>query len=316
MFNLNRLFFCLLILSLLWIHSCNFFENPEDETVITIGDSTISRKEVRKEIDRIIFDMGITDQDLKTNIKSIINKIVEKRLILEYGKRNGITLSPDELESAVKKVKQGYTEEDFNAMLLERYIDIKEWKETFKEELLLKKIVNSVVEGAAVVTFEEAKEYYEKHLEEFRHPRLVQVRQIVTKTREDMEKVLILMENGQSMAELAKKYSIAPEAKNDGMLGWIAEGELDEKIDKFIFSLKEGKLSKILESPYGFHVFKILAVKEEGIKEFPEAMKEIESKLAMDKKEVLYKKWLNGLKKEFPVRVKENLILADMKMEE
>ena len=29
----------------------------------------------------------------------------------------------------------------------------------------------------------------------------------------------------------------------------------------------------------------------------------------------LFKKWLNGLGKEFPVTVKENLILADMDME-
>ena len=31
---------------------------------------------------------------------------------------------------------------------------------------------------------------------------------------------------------------------------------------------------------------------------------------------VMFKKWLDSLKKQFPVRVKENLILADMDMED
>ena len=145
---------------------------------------------------------------------------------------------------------------------------------------------------------------------------MVKVRQVVTKTREDMETVLDLLKNGGRMADLAKEYSIAPEAEKEGMLGWVSEGQLDETIDKFVFSLKENEISKILESPYGFHIFKIIDMKEKGIKEFPEAIREIESTISMEKREVVFKKWLDGLKKEFPVRVKERQILADMDMEE
>jgi parvulin-like peptidyl-prolyl isomerase len=314
-FNQYRILFFFLIISLLWTCSCDLIEKPEEEAAITIGDKTISRKEVREEIDRTIFDMGITEQDAKTYIKPIINKIVEKKLILEYGNKNGITISEDELETAVKEVRQEYPEDVFNQMLLKRYIDFKEWKNSLREELLINKIVNTTIENSVNVTFEETKDYYERHLEEFRHPRMIQVRQIVTKTREDMDKVLDLLKNGKSMPELAREYSIAPEAEKEGMLGWISEGQLDETIDKFIFSLKEKKISKMLESPYGFHIFEIIDMKEEGIKEFPEAIKEIESKISMEKREIMFKKWLEGLKKEFPVRVKERQILADMDME-
>lgn len=316
MFTQYRIFFFLLIISLLWTHSCNLFKAPEEETVIFIGDNGISLKEVREEIARIISDMGITEKDANANLKGIINKIVEKKLILEYGKKKGITISADELESAVIELRKDYPEDVFKEMLLERYIDFKEWKNNLREELLIKKIVNTTIENSVRITFEETKDYYEKHLEDFKHPRMVQVRQIFTQTREDMEKILGLLKNGKSMQELAKEYSIAPEAEKGGMLGWVAEGELDETIDKFIFSLKKGKVSKILESPYGFHLFKIIDTKKEGIKEFPEAAREIELIISRDKREIMFKKWLDSLKKQFPVRVKENLILADMDMED
>ena len=117
MFKQYRILFFFLIISLLWTYSCDLIEKPEEEAVITIGDKTVNRKEVRYEIDRIIFDMGITEQDVKTNIKPIINKIVEKKLILEYGLKNGITISADELESAVKKVRREYPEDIFSEML-------------------------------------------------------------------------------------------------------------------------------------------------------------------------------------------------------
>ena len=272
MININRIYFFLLIISVLWTCSCNFIKKPE-ETLITIGDKSISRKEVRKEIERMILDMGITEQDVKTNIKPIIDKIVEKKLILEYGQNNGITISAEELESAEKVLRRNFPEDVFKDILLERYIDFDEWKNNLREELLVKKIVNTALADSVTVSFEETKDYYEKHREEFRHPRMVQVRQIVTKTRKEMEEVLDLIKNGSSIRELAKDYSIAPEAEKEGMMGWISEGELDETIDKFIFSLKVGEVSKILESPYGFHVFKIIDVKEEGIKEFPEAVR-------------------------------------------
>jgi len=235
--------------------------------------------------------------------------------MLEYGKKNGITISADELESAVNTLRQDYPEDVFKETLLKRYIDFKEWKNDLGEELLIKKIVNTTIGNSVSVTFEETKDYYEKHLEEFRHPRMAQVRQIVTKTRKDIETVLDLLKNGGSIPELAKEYSMAPEAEKEGMLGWVSDGQLDETMNKFIFSLKKNELSKIQESPYGFHLFKIIDVKEEGIKEFPEAIREIESKISMNKREIMFKKWLEGLKREFPVSVKEDQILADMDME-
>ena len=316
MFNPNPILYFLLISTLLFTNSCDFIEQPEKEAAATIGSTTISRKEMREEIDHVISDMGITDQDARAGIKSIINKIVEKKLILEYGRKHGITVSPAELETAVKAIKQDYPEDVFTEILLKRYIDIKEWKKNLSEQLLIKKIIDAAMADSISVTFEEVKEYYETHQDEFRHPRMVQIQQIVTKTKEDMDTVRNLLKNGEDMSGLAKKYSITPEAENGGLLGWISRGELDDKTDKLIFSLKEGELSKVLESPHGFRLFKALAVKEEGIKEFPEVMKEIESKISMEKRETMYVKWLDGLKTEFPVSIKESQIVADMDMED
>jgi len=315
-FNLYlKIYYILIISSLLLIFSCGV--RPKDEeAVITIGERAISKREVLHEIERIKYDMGLSAGEIKEGIKSILNRIVEKNLILEYGRRNGITISEEELQAAVNEVRHDYPGDLLNEVLLTRYIDINEWKKNMHDELLIKKITDTALADIKGVTLDEVKAYYESHLEEFREPRRLEIRQIVTKSREEMNNVLALLNKGEDMAELAKRFSIAPDSKNGGLLGWFASGELEETIEKSVFSLKQGEISKIIESPYGFHVFKVVSVREEGIRPFPESIKEIESKITVENRELMYTKWLDGLRMQFPVSIKEMEILADMKMED
>jgi peptidyl-prolyl cis-trans isomerase C len=316
-FNLYRNLFFLLVYSLLWILSSCGAGPADEEAVITIGDTPISRKEVLGEIDRIKYDIGISDQEIKKGIKPIINRIVQKKLILEYGKKEGISVSADELSSAVNAIKQDYPGEMLNEVLLKRYIDIREWEKNLHDELLIKKIVDiALSSGMKMVTLEEAKAYYESHQDDFMEPRRLMVRQIVTRTREEIDNVSSLLNKGEKMSDLAKKYSMAPDAENGGILGWFARGEFDETIENVVFSLKIGEVSKAIESPYGFHIFELISIKEEGLRAFPETIKEIEAKITMEKKEIMYTKWLDNLKMQFPVNIKEAQILVDMKTEE
>ncbi len=315
-FNLYRYLYFLLVSFILCFFSCGFGP-AEEETVLTVGETAINRKEMRNEIERIKYDMGVSDKEIKEGIKSILNRIVERRLILEYGRKKDITVSADELSAAVDDVRKDYPGEMLNEVLLKRYIDIREWEKNLHDELLIKKIVDMALSSNMKrVTLDEVKSYYEGHQDDFREPQRIQIRQIVTRTREEMDKVISLMNKGEKMADLAKRYSKAPDAENGGILGWFARGELDEVIEKVVFSLRQGEVSRVIESPYGFHIFELLNFKEEGIRPFPETIKEIESKITMERREIMYTNWLDNLKMQFPVSIKERQILADMKMEE
>ncbi len=197
MFNLYFKIICLLLTSsLLSILSCGVA--PEDEkAVITIGETKVTKKEVIHEIERIKYDMGLTVEEIREGIDSIINRIVEKNLILEYGRRNGIKLSEEEFKAAINEVRQDYPGDLLNEVLLKRYIDINEWEKNLHDELLVKKIVDTALADIKGATLDEVKAYYESHMEEFREPRRLEIRQIVTKTREEMEKVLSLLKKGR-----------------------------------------------------------------------------------------------------------------------
>ncbi|MFC1533803.1 peptidylprolyl isomerase [Thermodesulfobacteriota bacterium] len=305
---------CLLITLSFTLTSCNIFDRSRERVVITVGKRSISDDELRRDVQHIIFEMGITLQEAKLGIEPIINKVIEKSLILEYGKEESIVVTDDELKSAIRDIKRDYPEGVFQKMLLQRYIDFDEWKEGLRQELLIKKNIIRATSGITPITFDETKKYFNSYRNEFRHPQMVQVRQIVTHSKEEAEMILEHLAKGHEMSELAKKYSITPEAEDGGILGWIAKGEQEESFEKIIFSLPVGKISNIFKSPSGYHIFKVLSIRNEGLKELPEVMAEIESKLILQKREFSYKRWIQELKDRFPVWV-EKEIYTDWSLE-
>ena len=301
----KRLYFGLIAL-LFSLNGCGeLFESPEEKTVITVGKREISIGELKKDIKRFTSEMGITEQGVEQVLEPLVNRIIDHYLILEYGRENGIFISEEDLEAAVKKMERDYSEQDLRKILLHGYIDYDEWKMGLKEHLLVKKIMAKASESIPPVSHQEIKMYFNSHPDEFRRPIMVRFRQIVLADKAEAEKIWRRLKMGEDMEQLAREHSIAPEADNGGEVGWVAEEHLEVSMSKVIFSLPIGKISPVVKTVHGFHIFKVLAKRPAGIKSLPEAITEIESKLNYQKEAQFYKKWLQELKTTYPVDIKK-----------
>lgn len=68
---------------------------------------------------------------------------------------------------------------------------------------------------------------------------------------------------GEDFAALARKYSGDPiTAKNGGDIGFLTKGTMPESFDEAVFSMKQGEISDVIETPYGFHVIQVLGIRE------------------------------------------------------
>ena len=260
-----------------------------------------------RDVKRITIEMGIQDQEVKGIIKPLINKIIDNYLILEYGKRNGITVTEQELSVAVAEIKGDYPERVFQDVLLQRYIDFEDWKTVLRQQLLLKKIITSATASIPPITFPEIKVYFDTHRGDYRYDKMVKLQQIVTRSKEEAETISKMLAQGQDMNALARQYSIAPEAKDGGVMGWINMGELEKSMERAIILLPVGKKSPIVKTPYGYHIFEVLALRSEGQKTLREAMAEIETKLYQEKEDIFYRDWLRELRGVFPVMVNQHI---------
>ena len=64
--------------------------------------------------------------------------------------------------------------------------------------------------------------------------------------------------------DLARQYSQEPaSAAKGGDLGWLAPGDAGSEFDQALTSLKPGEMSDVIESPFGFHVLRVIERKSE-----------------------------------------------------
>jgi len=291
--------------------ACDAFDRPAEKVVLSVGSRKITPEDLKADLKRMAFEPDVANQE---RFDSLVEMLVDHYLVLEYGKQQGLSVSDEELENTVREIKKDYEEKDFQDLLLKGYIDYGEWKEGLREQLLIKKITRKASEAGPQVSIEEVNAYFDSHREEFRQPAMVRFRQIVTRTKEEADNIQKrLVQGGDMAATVAQSFKV-PASAGSSEPGWFAKGDLDESIEKVVFSLPVGKVSGVVETPYGFHVFEVLGRKPEGVRSLPEAMTEIEAQLRYERQEAFYSDWLQNLRKAIPVKI-DRALLKELEME-
>ncbi|MGR4928171.1 peptidylprolyl isomerase [Bradyrhizobium sp. CAR08] len=85
----------------------------------------------------------------------------------------------------------------------------------------------------------------------------VSARHIVVRTEQEARAVVQELNDGKDFAELAKAKSIAPDAKQQGDLGYITEDQLTPEFSTAVFKLSKGEISAPIRSDDGWHIVKI-----------------------------------------------------------
>ncbi len=110
----------------------------------------------------------------------------------------------------------------------------------------------------------EVRSYYEKNRDKIIQPEVRNVQMVVVKTRKEAEEIKKKI-NSKKMTffEAARDFSIDPNAKqNLGQIGWVKQGTGFPKLDKLTFSLKKDQMGGPVETPVGFHLVKVLDVRD------------------------------------------------------
>jgi peptidyl-prolyl cis-trans isomerase SurA len=78
-----------------------------------------------------------------------------------------------------------------------------------------------------------------------------------------IDSIYTALKNGADFAELAKKVSQDPgSAREGGLLPFVQRGQLVKEYEDAAFALKDGEMSGIVQSPYGYHIILMKAHKQ------------------------------------------------------
>lgn len=125
----------------------------------------------------------------------------------------------------------------------------------------------------------ELEKYYFEHLDEFRRPDRVRLRQILVYDRPSADKAMAALRKGESFAEVAARFSQDPRAQAGGDQGVLARDDLPPIFAETIFRLGAGENSQVVEAEYGFQIFKVDEVLPATVLPFESARPAIEERL-------------------------------------
>jgi parvulin-like peptidyl-prolyl isomerase len=107
--------------------------------------------------------------------------------------------------------------------------------------------------------------YYQQHQNDFRSGEEVRVRQILVHDESLANDIVKKLKAGVPFADLSTQYSLAPNAKRGGEIGFVSRGELPKMFEDEIFRLPEGGVSDVIRTDSSFHIFQIDERRKPGL---------------------------------------------------
>lgn len=136
----------------------------------------------------------------------------------------------------------------------------------------------------------EIRTWYDSHKDRYEQPEERRASHILIVTNADTDKAKarakaeeVLKEVQTSptkFAELAKQHSQDPgSAQKGGDLGFFGRGMMVKPFENEVFKQKDGEISGLLESEFGFHIIKLTGIKAAKLRALEDVRAEIETEL-------------------------------------
>jgi peptidyl-prolyl cis-trans isomerase C len=225
---------------------------------------------LQREIDRLRRGAGksvvdgaegatVETKDLPKLGRALLDPIIERTLLVARARAAGMSVNDAEVQSALDAL--GETARVSGQTLEERLAADGQTAEQLAEEtrdrLLAEKWVSQQTRGEQPSAME-LRAFYETHRGDFEIAEQVHALQIVVTTADEAKSLLDQIRKGVSFEDLARAHSRSPDSRKGGDLGWFARGMMPKAFDDACFSLKPGQVSGVVQTAYGYHLFKVL----------------------------------------------------------
>ncbi len=241
------------------------------------------------------FPAGAEADDARS---ALLENFIEEKLLLAAAQEHDIRVEPAAVQAALKILVEGRDPAPTPA-------EIADLEHNVEDGLKVQQYLNRFVLGQVRVTEEECRQYYEEHLEDFVRNDVVRVREILVGDQAQAAKVQALLKAGQNrnFGELARLYSKSPTAALGGEMGSFQRGELPDRLEKVIFALAPGTVSRTVATEFGYHIFLVEEKIQAHQQRYYEARSEIEERLLLERRRRAIDDEVESLAKKTPIEI-------------
>jgi peptidyl-prolyl cis-trans isomerase SurA len=311
-------------INLLFLPTAVGFAEVVDRIVAIVNDEVISLYELNKATQPYIEQVRNSqypedvERQLTFEVRSkILNELINEKLADQELKRQNISVSEKEVDSAIERIKESraISDEELRKALDAQGMTYEEYRQKTRQQVLRARLVNREVRSKIVITDQDIKAYYDQHAEEYAYEKKYRLRNFYIslssfatdadrqEAMRKMETVQAELKAGKPIGELTKSplQPDAPVESDD--LGLFKLEDLSPQLKETIQDMKPGDVTPVIDAPFGYQILLVEEVVDTAGKTQAEAAAEIEDKLFNQIVDQKYKSWLQDLRDRAHIKI-------------
>ncbi|HEV8432122.1 MAG TPA: peptidyl-prolyl cis-trans isomerase [Thermoanaerobaculia bacterium] len=227
---------CVPLLILLAALACHRKSSTPPEVVARVGDRMLTLADFKRYLER---NAGTDLSQVNPEVASaMLDQWVDEIVLSEYAATHGVEVPAEAIAQSVRN--------DAGSTVIEK-----------RDEMRRQKLIASLNADVPDPTDDDIRAEYDKHPNEFKSGEEVHVRQILVHDENLANQIVERLKKGEHFEDLSSRYSLAPNAKKGGDIGYVSRGELPKMFEDVIFALKPGQISNVIRTDSSFHVFRV-----------------------------------------------------------
>jgi peptidyl-prolyl cis-trans isomerase SurA len=251
---------------------------PLDRVIAVVNDEAVTQWDLAEQRRIVLQQMKAANVQAPARDvldKQVLERLVSEKALNQYAKENGIRIDDTTVERTVTRVadENKLNLEDFKKALEREGLTFATYREDLRRELLVQRIREREVDSKLQVSDAEVNnylatvavqaggenEYLLSHVyvnvQDQATPDVIEAR------KQRAEEALAKIRNGDDFGQVAAGFSDAPDALQGGSLGWRTPARLPSVFSDVVRALKPGEVSGVLRSPAGFHLVKLVELR-------------------------------------------------------
>jgi peptidyl-prolyl cis-trans isomerase C len=269
-------------------------QKVSSKPVEQVNDHVLTSKQFAGQLSRRLrqFDaLAAKDPNNIHRIKEeLLRDFLVRSLTLDWARAQSITISDAALDAEVDKLRANYPDDlSFRRSLAEENLSLSEWREELRYSLIEKEVFKRLNQKIKAPTDDEIRRFYDENKDKYKKKERIYIRQIVVNEEAKADTLKQDLKT-QDFASLAKKYSITPEGKTGGVVGWIEKGS----VDYFDPLFTVGSAVQTIKSPWGVHLIRVEKKAPANTAPLDEVRNQIIRTLRAQREQAEYVAWLDA----------------------
>src|ERR1700704_3998365 len=245
----------------------------------------------------------------------IMVEAVDEMVIVQRGKELGYKLSDEQFKSVldnIRKENKMETEEQFQAALKSEGMTMADLRRNLERQMISQRVQQNEVLAKIGVTTDEARQYYDAHLNEFTTPPTVTLREILISVPGDAKGLNVAADEAaktkaeairtrvttgrESFETVAADVSESPSKANAGLIGPLSVTDISPDLRKLIEGMKSGDVSELIRTPRGYQILKLETISPAQTMALEQAREQISERVFTDKRKAEFQKYVQKLR--------------------